>query len=531
MGERMKIAILTPTVAPLTSIGGLGDAMQDIPKFLKLTGSDVLTITFDHQNKISSLHNEKVGTLDVKFRGVKIKFDVIKAKHPITGVDIIAFSNGEFNQLDIWEPIKYEVFADLIVNYLSEFDDIDCVSGHDWPCGLAIAKCHDKLDLPTTMTIHNEAFKGPVVEYKGHVMTFLELGIYFSDAFNTVSPTHAEEIKSTDFIREQSKIKPFHGIINGIDLDIYDLAYIVDRMLKLTGGKLNPKKYGFISSYGAEEANRVKPKIKSSWFYDAENLKNYVEDWNNLDKNQISGTDVEVYGDLKGDVETPLIGFVGRGTYQKGFSVMFEAFPELLEEYDIRFVMLSKGEKEIEKGMKDLAESYAGKAMSLVGFCPPLASLIFAGSDWTVVPSVWEPCGLVQMESMAYCTPVIGREVGGLKDTIIPLHYDPYNNPNFDEATGVLFKHYDKYGLKWGVEHAINWTFYKLKDACLFMKYGHIDCPESPYGECSPLSIIMRNCYHHTIKNLSWQNNASANKYKALFGGAIYTHYLKRFGR
>ncbi|EHP86343.1 glycogen synthase [Methanotorris formicicus] len=521
----MKIAILAPTIAPLTSVGGLGDVMQDLPKFLKDAGNEVITITFNHENKISSLPHEKKRTLGIKYQGTEIKFDVIETKHPFTGVKIVAFSNEEFNQLDTWDPIKYEVFADLVVDYLSEFDDIDCISGHDWPCGLAIAKCHEKLDIPTTITIHNEAFKGPIVEYKGHVMTFLELGIYFSDAFNTVSPTHAEEIKSIDFIKEQSKTKPFHGIINGIDLNSYDPIHIVDKMLKLTDGKLNPRMYGFVRGYSAEDAHVVKPKIKLSWFYNSKNLKNYIENWNNMDKSAISGTDVEVYGDLSGDIEIPLIGFVGRGTYQKGFSIMFEAFPEILEEYDIRIVMLSKGECDIEEGMKDLAESYSGKVISLIGYCPPLASLIFAGSDWTVIPSVWEPCGLVQMESMAYCTPVIAREVGGLKDTIIPLHYDPYNNPNFDVATGVLFKHYDKYGLKWGIEHAITWTFYKLKDICLFIRYKQTECPESPYDKQAPLSIMMKNCYHHTVKNLSWQNNDSVNKYKAIFGGSIYHHY------
>jgi starch synthase len=188
--------------------------------------------------------------------------------------------------------------------------------------------------------------------------------------------------------------------------------------------------------------------------------------------------------------------------------------------------MLSKGEKHIEDDMRDIAESYSGNIISIIGHCPPLTSLIYAGSDWTVVPSVWEPCGLTQMESMAYCTPVIAREVGGLKDTIIPLNPDPLNNPNFHEATGVLFKDYDKYGLKWGIEHALNWTFYRLKEACLVIKYRHLNCPESPYDDGGSLTTMMKNCHNHACKNLSWQNNDSADKYKALYGGAIYKHYF-----
>ena len=88
--------------------------------------------------------------------------------------------------------------------------------------------------------------------------------------------------------------------------------------------------------------------------------------------------------------------------------------------------------------------------MALIGYSLPLSSLIFAGSDWIIMPSYWEPCGLVQMEAMAYGTPVIATETGGLKDTIISLHPNPYEHPNFDKATGVLFKVPDKVGLMWG---------------------------------------------------------------------------------
>jgi len=523
----LKVAILTPTIAPLTSIGGLGDVMQDLPKFLKHRGNEVVIITYDHNNKISNLPHEKITTLDIKYQGTSFKFEVIKTRHPNTGVDIIAFSNKNFNELDTWDPLKYDLFADLVVAYLDKFDNVDCVSGHDWPCGLAIAKCHEKLDLPTTITIHNEAFKGPIKEYKGLTMSFLDLGIYFSDAFNTVSPTHAEEIKSIEFIKEQSNIKPFHGILNGIDIEIFNSGNMIKQMMSLSDNKLDPRKYAFICDYGIDDANIVKPKIKYAWFYNSENLKKYVDDWNSMDKSGISGTDVEIYGNIKGgDVTTPLIGFVGRATYQKGFDIIFEAFPELFEEHDIRLIMLSKGEKHIEDGMKDLAERYNGKVISLVGHCPPLTSLIYAGSDWTIVPSVWEPCGLTQMESMAYCTPVIAREVGGLVDTIIPLNPDPLTNPNFDKATGILFKNYDKYGLKWGIEHALNWTFYRLREICLFITYRHINCPESPYEKDGPLTALMKNCHNHVYKNLSWQNNDSADKYKALYGGAIYKHYF-----
>jgi starch synthase len=519
----MKIAILAPTITPIVSYGGLGDVMRDLPKFLK-KGNEVIVLTLNHYNRYFNIPYEVIKKITIIYKGTKIIFDVLRTKHPTTGVDLIVFSNKSVNNLNVWDPIKYEIFADLVVTYLDDAKDIDVVSGHDWMCGLAIAKCNDVLDLPTTLTIHNEAFKGGVVEYKGEVMTFLELGIKHADAVNTVSPTHAEEIKNCPHIKKYLNDKPFCGILNGIDIDEYDPMKIIERMFNLSNNKLDPRNYGYISPYSAEDAHNIKPKIKYSWFY-REGVNEYVEDWNKIDK-EISATDVEVYGRLDGDIETPLIGFVGRATHQKGFNTMFEAIPELLEKHDIRFVFLTKGDRDIEERLKNLANEYDGKILALIGYSLPLSSLVFAGSDWIIMPSYWEPCGLVQMEAMAYCTPVIATETGGLKDTIIPLHPNPYEHPNFDKATGVLFKVPDKAGFMWGVEHALNWTFYKLNEICMFMQYIRYKCPKYPYDENVPLSMMMRNCYYHVFRNLSWQNSPSIRKYKGLFGGAIYKHFL-----
>ncbi|ENN96641.1 glycogen synthase GlgA [Methanocaldococcus villosus KIN24-T80] len=512
----MKIAILAPTITPIVSYGGLGDVMRDLPKFLD-KDNDVIVLTLNHYGKYYKLPYEIIGNIPIVYKGSKIVFEVLKTKHPETGVEIIAFSNNKVNNLDVWDPLKYEIFSDLVVAYLDE-NKVDIVSGHDWMCGLAIAKCKDILDLPTTLTIHNEAFKGSLIEYKGEVLTFLELGLKYADAVNTVSPTHAEEIRNIDYIKKYIENKPFHGILNGIDIDEYDPYKIIDRMYRLSNCKLNPKNYAYVAPYSTEDAHETKPKIKYSWFYNG-GVFEYVEDWNKyFDK-------IEVHGEIKGDITTPLIGFVGRATYQKGFKTIFEALPELLEKHDIRFVFLTKGEKDIEEKLKELAKEFYGKVMSIIGYCLPLTSVIFAGSDWIIMPSYWEPCGLVQMEAMSYCTPVIATETGGLKDTIISLNPNPLENPNFNKATGVLFKVPDKYGLIWGIEHALNWSFYRIKEICMFIQYRKI-CPDHPYDYNSPLPMMMRNCHHHVVKNLSWQNSPSIKKYIGLFGGGIYKHYF-----
>lgn len=497
--------------------------MRDLSKFLQRDNNKVEVLTLNHYNRYYNLPYEVVDKIKIIFRNKTFIFDVLKTKHPHTGVDITVFSNEMINNLDLWDSIKYDIFSDLVVAYLKD-KKVDIVSGHDWMCGLAIAKIRNILNIPTTLTIHNEAFKGDVIEYNGEVLTFLEFGLKYANAVNTVSPTHAEEIKNYDYINKYIQNKPYHGILNGIDIDEYDPINIIKRMLHLTDYKLYPTDYAYISPYSANDAYKIKPKIKYSWIYKG-GIYEYIEDWNKIDK-EIYSTNVEVYGNIKGDIETPLIGFVGRATYQKGFDILFEAIPELIEKLDIRFIFLTKGDKEIEDRLKAFANEYSENVLALIGYCLPLSSIIFASSDWIVMPSYWEPCGLVQMESMSYCTPVIATEVGGLKDSIIPLHHNPYECPNFDKATGVLFKVPDKLGVIWGIEHAINWSFKKIKEICLFLKYDKSKCPKKPYDFNAPLPMMMRNSYYHVVKNLSWQNSPSIKKYIGLFGGAIYNNYL-----
>lgn len=95
-------------------------------------------------------------------------------------------------------------------------------------------------------------------------------------------------------------------------------------MCNLSNNKLDPRNYAYISPYSAEDSHNIKPKIKYSWFYRG-GVYEYVEDWNKIDKG-ISATDVEVHGGVDGDIETPLIGFVGRATHQKVLTPCLKQF-------------------------------------------------------------------------------------------------------------------------------------------------------------------------------------------------------------
>jgi starch synthase len=116
--------------------------------------------------------------------------------------------------------------------------------------------------------------------------------------------------------------------------------------------------------------------------------------------------------------EAPLFGVVSRLTEQKGLDLLLGALPYLIAE-GAQIAILGTGEKSIEQGFAAAQETYAGSVGCVFGYSEPLAHLLQAGSDFLVVPSRFEPCGLTQLCALRYgATPIVAR-VGGLADTVI----------------------------------------------------------------------------------------------------------------
>jgi len=124
---------------------------------------------------------------------------------------------------------------------------------------------------------------------------------------------------------------------------------------------------------------------------------------------------IGIAGDRAG--QTPLFAFVGRLTGQKGIDVLFRALKTLLKDgSERRFVVLGTGETEKEAMLAWLAAepSTAGRLAFLARYDPALASLIYAASDFFLVPSAYEPCGLTDfIAQINGCIPIV-HHVGGL---------------------------------------------------------------------------------------------------------------------
>ena len=149
----------------------------------------------------------------------------------------------------------------------------------------------------------------------------------------------------------------------------------------------------------------------------------------------------------------PLLAFIGRlAAKQKGLDILYEALVKLLPEEDLQFVLLGKGDKAWEQKFTKLEgrmKRSDSRLRVLIRFDEPLAHRIYAGADFLIVPSKFEPCGLNQLYSLKYGTIPIVRSTGGLADTI--KNYTPETGRGY----GFVFDDYSSKALLQVVKKAI----------------------------------------------------------------------------
>jgi starch synthase len=115
----------------------------------------------------------------------------------------------------------------------------------------------------------------------------------------------------------------------------------------------------------------------------------------------------------------PLIGFIGRlDPYQKGIGILLEAFEQLIRKFQIQLVILGTGDQSVISDIRRLSKKHSDSMASVIGFDEKLARHMYAGTDMMVIPSHYEPCGLVQLIAMRYGSIPLVRKTGGLADTV-----------------------------------------------------------------------------------------------------------------
>ncbi|MGC8805670.1 MAG: glycogen synthase, partial [Candidatus Ratteibacteria bacterium] len=237
----------------------------------------------------------------------------------------------------------------------------------------------------------NEFFSMEQLEFYGNI-NLMKAGIIHSDLINTVSPTYAKEILTAEFGCKlegllKTREKDLVGILNGIDYLVW-----------------NP-------------------------MFDASIFKKYRTRKGKL----VNKTMLQNKFSLPTSIEIPLFGFVGRFVQQKGIDLIVEAVENLMEK-DFQLISLGTGEVSYENAITLLVKKYPDRVATKIGFDDALARQIYAGSDFFLMPSRFEPCGLGQMIALKYGAIPIVRKTGGLADTIQPV------NKENREGWGFVFE-------------------------------------------------------------------------------------------
>ncbi len=289
----------------------------------------------------------------------------------------------------------------------------DVIQAHDWHAALTpyylSRLARGSVHHPAVvLTIHNLAYQGlfppgilpdlglPAgafspqgVEFYGMV-DFLKGGIMAADAITTVSPTYAREVLTPargEGLHQVLAARPgrLFGILNGID-EGWDPSR--DRLLART---FSPR-----DARGKAECKRA----------------------------------LQTEMGLDSAPAAPLFAFVGRMVEQKGVDLITAALPRLVEE-GAQVVLLGSGDGRYEEMVRREVAQYPGKAAARVGFDEHLSHRIYGGSDFFLMPSRYEPCGLGQLIAMRYGSLPVARRTGGLADTVHDLTGDPVHGNGF----------------------------------------------------------------------------------------------------
>jgi starch synthase len=314
----------------------------------------------------------------------------------------------------------------------------DIVHAHDWHAAFAVV--YAKLVMgelwankPTVFTIHNLSFQGvldadtldklhlpreafrPEVLWHDGKVNLMKGATALADRITTVSPTYAGEILTPAFGFGLDQHLSAHsdrlvGIVNGIDMARFDPH----------------SDLAIASRYDVNGFERGRAECKAALAKEV-------------------GLEIG---------SGPMFGAVTRLTWQKGIDLLLPLFGEIVESGG-SIVVVGQGEPELEAQLLDAVDHAPGRIAVRIAFDPPLSRRIYSGADFFLMPSRFEPCGLTQMYAMRYGSVPIVTDVGGLHDTVEPLHR-AQDRMEGETGTGFLARGLDVASLRDATDDALD---------------------------------------------------------------------------
>jgi len=435
----LKILFVSAEVSPYSKTGGLGDVAGSLPKALRGKGVDVRVVL------------PKFGSIPAGLlKGAKpVANFTVHLSWRAQNADIYALENEHvyfiendqyFNRDGLYgyndDHERFAFFTKAAIEMLPHIDfQPDILHFNDWHAGLGPTYLRDLYrgftfysEMKSLFTIHNLHYQGnferPVLwdiglndgyftcgdlEFFGKI-SFMKAGIHHADAVSTVSRTYANEITTPSYgygmdglLQKRNQEGRLFGIVNGIDTLV-------------NNPETDPRLYAHYSKDNLDGKRESKRRLQ------------------------------EALGLPQTDA--PMFAMITRLAEQKGLDIISIIMDEFMS-LDIQLVVLGTGEGRYESLLRSYAHRFPDKLSANITFDSTLAQRIYAGADFFLMPSVYEPCGLGQLFALRHGTIPIVRKTGGLADTV--QHYDRATGL----GNGFVFEDYVASGLMWAIRDAL----------------------------------------------------------------------------
>lgn len=410
--------MVSAEVAPFSSVGGLSQVMYFLSRALLKMGHDVRLFT----PKYGTL-DEKKFKLKIELQGLKVPTgekdtpkqlvcNVKKYKGGVREPQVYFLENMEYyeKRSSVYgysdDHIRFALLSRGAIEFLKKGKWVpDIIHANDWHTGYLINDLRTKYAndrglarIATLISIHNlhqgvfdfgnasdldfDDGKGKLVSFfseRFYKQNSLKRGIIYADAVSTVSETHAREIMTKEFggglhnlIKEvRTKVS---GILNGLDNTEFDPK----------NDKLIRSNFSIV----------------------------------NLEEREKNKIDLQKEFNLDIDTKVPIYSIMGRLDNQKGLDLIKEVMPFVLREYNIQFIAVGGGDPYYRDFFKKLERRYKKRVGTHLMPNFTLPRKIFAGTDVLLLPSKWEPGGIVAIEGMRYGAVPLVRKTGGLADSV-----------------------------------------------------------------------------------------------------------------
>ena len=422
----MEIVHIAAECYPVAKAGGLGDVVGALPKYQAGLGHFAKVVMPMYRTKFL-LDNEweLVHEGGQHIGPQNFHYSVIKEKTNKLGFDLYLVDiNGLLDREKIYgyedDTERFLAFQVAVCDWVNKWDHLpDVIHCHDHHTGLIpfmVKYCFEfrqKLaGIPTVFTVHNAQYQGWIGWDKYYLLPSfdswkwgmlewektvnpLASAVKCAWKVTTVSNSYLEELKyaanGLENLFEYEKGKSY-GVLNGIDTDVW-----------------NPETDTLIAKkYDKETVEKGKLKNKK-----------------------------ELVGQFGLDAGKPLIAFIGRLVGEKAADLLPEAISQSIYQHNgnANFLILGSGDPELETRLDQMKHQFAGYYNCYIGYSESLSHLIYAGSDFLLMPSRVEPCGLNQMYALRYGTIPMVRNIGGLRDTVTDFGDPEGFGIRFNEAS------------------------------------------------------------------------------------------------